>query len=331
MQSQVRLSPIYGTFGQAIFSDTGLDLQNHLGVSGNQGNDGDLYTNGNFSCTNNSDIAGSALVQGTVFMSNSCTFDQDVRANLAITMIQSSLVGHDVISSTSSLSMANSTHVNHGVTVGTTCSGCTTSRVTGSVVTGHVSPAPPHLTLPLLDYDPTAWTDAGYTILTYSSCATARTAIKTGWANPTVVRITPACTLGFPGDTVSMQNNVAVFTDGPITFSNHNTIQSSGSGTPRILYLIEPTNGISAPDCAATPRDITINNQTEFVSVYLFAYSQCTIDYENNNSGLGGQVIGGTVHIGNLYDLAFKPIVIPGGVVVGFKQDVAFIREIINP
>ena len=144
-----------------------------------------------------------------------------------------------------------------------------------------------------------------------------------------MVRITPACTLGISGDTINMQNNVAIFTDGPITFANNNTVQSSS--VARVLYLMEPTNGITNPNCSSTPRDITVNNNTSFVQVYLFAYSQCKVSYANNNSGLGGQVIGGEVDIQNLYDLAFKPIVIPGGVVIGFTQDVAFIREIVNP
>lgn len=332
MQSQARLSPVYGSFGQAIFANQDLNLENHLGVSGNVGNDGDLYTNGNFSCTNNSSIAGSILAQGSITMESSCRFNQDLYAKLGITMLNTSSAGHDAISATSSLSMLNNSTISHNVTVATTCTGCTTGsggRIAGSVTTGHISPAPPARAMPLIDYVPTAWTDAGYQIVTYSSCSTARTAIKTGWVAPTVVRITPACTLGISGDTINMQNNVAIFADGPITFANNNTVQSPGAA--RILYLIEPTNGITSPNCSATPRDITVNNNTTFVQVYLFAYSQCKVTYANNNSGLGGQVIGGTVDIANLYDLAFKPIVIPGGVVIGFKQDVAFIREIINP
>ena len=229
--------------------------------------------------------------------------------------------------------MANSAHINHNVVVATgTCSSCTTGsggRVGGTVTTGHISPAPPKLTMPQIDYVPSAWTAAGFQIITYSNCASAQTAIDAGWTSPTVVRVTPACSLAFSGDTINMQNDVAIMADGPIAFNNHNTIQSSDSNK-RTLYLIEPTNGISNPDCSVTNRNIDISNNTDFNNVYLFAYSQCTVTYNNNNSGLGGQIIGGTVNIQNLYNLTFHPITIPGGVITGFNEDLAFMREIVN-
>ncbi len=332
MSAQARLGPVYGSFGHAIFSDTGLTLDNQLTVTGNVGNDGNLYTNGNFACNNNSAIAGSLYAQGSVSVSNSCTFIQDLYAKGAVTMIQTATVGHDVISATSSLSLSNNSHISHNVTVGTTCSGCTTGtggRVSGTVTTGHISPAPPPLAMPQIDFVQSAWIAAGYSIVSYSSCSSARTAVLTGWSAPTVVRITPACTLTFSGDTVNMQNDVAIMSDGPITFANNNTVQSTSSAK-HILYLVEPTNGISNPNCSTTPRDISISNNTNFSNIYLFAYSQCTVNYNNNNSGLGGQVIGGTVNIGNLYALSFHPIVIPGGAVTGFNEDLAFVREVVN-
>jgi hypothetical protein len=334
MAAQVRLSPVYGAVGgNAIFSDSGLNLQNQLTVNGNVGNDGNLYTNGDFLCNNNSNIAGSLLVQGAVTLSSSCTFNQDVYAKGAISMSNSALVGHDVTSSNSSLVMANTSHINHNVVTAVgTCSSCTTGaggRVGGTVTTGHISPPPPKLTMPQIDYVPSAWTDAGFQIITYSDCSAARTAIAAGWTSPTVVRITPACSLSFNGDTLNMKNDVAIMADGPIAFSNHNTIQSADSNK-RTLYLIEPTNGISNPDCTVTNRNIDISNNTDFVGVYLFAYSQCTVTYNNNNSGLGGQIIGGTVNIQNLYSLTFHPITIPGGVITGFNEDLAFMREIVN-
>jgi hypothetical protein len=333
MQAEARLFPVFGSFGNAIFSNSDLNIGNNLGVTGNQGNDGDLYTNGNMVCSNSSIIAGSALAQGSIYLSNSCTFNQDAWANLTVTMDQSAVVGHDATSSTTSISMSNSSHVNHNAVSGTTCSGCTTGaggRVTGTVTTSHISPAPPQQVMPLLDYVASAWTAAGFQIQTYSSCATARTAILAGWSGKTVARITPACTLTFPGDSAALQEDVAIISDGPIVFSNHNTWTSSSS-TPHILYLMEPTNGITNPNCSTTPRDITIGNNTDFTKLYLFAYSQCTVTYNNNNAGLGGQVIAGTANIANLFNLAYHPIVVPGGAISGFREDLAFIREIVNP
>src|SRR5205823_1766996 len=61
METEVRLNPVFGGFGTAIFSDTGLVLGNNLTVTGNVGNDGNVYTNGSWTCDNGSNI------KGTVF------------------------------------------------------------------------------------------------------------------------------------------------------------------------------------------------------------------------------------------------------------------------
>ena len=41
-----------------------------------------------------------------------------------------------------------------------------------------------------------------------------------------------------------------------------------------------------------------------------------------------GQVIGQTVNIGNLFNMTYKPILVPGAEIVGFEQDIAYIREV---
>jgi hypothetical protein len=48
----------------------------------------------------------------------------------------------------------------------------------------------------------------------------------------------------------------------------------------------------------------------------------------NNNSAFQGQVIGTTVTIGNLFNMSYKPILVPGADIVGFDQDIAYIREV---
>src|SRR5712692_4300566 len=63
METLVRLVPIYGGFNKAIFSDTILNIGNKLTLNGYQGNDGDVYTNGDFSLNNNTLISGSVYAQ----------------------------------------------------------------------------------------------------------------------------------------------------------------------------------------------------------------------------------------------------------------------------
>src|SRR5437667_2864281 len=142
-------------------------------------------------------------------------------------MSNSALVGHDVISATAGVVMLNSAHINHNVTVKTTCTGCTTGSggtVGGTVTTGHQSPAPPVRAMPLIDFTPQdaqTWKDAGFTNQPlYPSCALARIAILAGYTTKTVARISPACSLTFNGDTISLNEDLVIMADGPITFAN---------------------------------------------------------------------------------------------------------------
>jgi hypothetical protein len=48
----------------------------------------------------------------------------------------------------------------------------------------------------------------------------------------------------------------------------------------------------------------------------------------SNQNAFDGQVVGGTVVIGNNWSMNYKPIVIPGALVTGFTEDVAYIREV---
>jgi hypothetical protein len=346
METLVRLRPIRSGFNQAIFSDTGLDLTNNLSVIGNVGNDGDIYTNGNWTCSNSSNIKGSVLVQGSGTMSSSCTVAQDVWAAKSLSMSNSATIGHDATASGAGydITMANTSFVTHNATAGRNCSGCS-GRVGAAITANSVSNPPPHLDLPKINYVAADWlagdADAGippYTIQSFATCtgATAN-AISTGWTSPTVARISPACGLTFSNNsTINVQSDLAIITDGSLTTVNQNNWQ--GVGGTHNLYIIVPWEATTAgnllggtPVCTAGLHDISISNNTNFVNLKVFIYSPCTVTYNNNNSGLGGQVLAGTVNITNLYTLAFSPLLVPGaGQVRGYKVDIAYVREIVN-
>jgi hypothetical protein len=330
METEVRLNPIYGAFGTAIFSDTGLNLQNNLNVTGNNGNDGNVYTNGNWICDNNTLIKGSVYAQGTVEMSQGCTVAQDVWANGAVTVFNSATIQHDLTSSTSSIAMSNNTKVLHNATSGTTCAGCL-SRVTATVTINHVSPAPPHLDFPTINYVAAAWQSAGYTLNNQTVCTTALPLISAGFSAKTVVRISPACALSWGNNSViNVKNDLAIITDGSIETINQ-TNWVSTDGQVHDLHFIVPAS--AATTCPGTTHDISFSNNTSFDSkLHIFVYTPCHVTYNNNNNGLGGQIFGGTVDITNLYSLAFFPIKVPGaGQVTGFNVDIAYLREITNP
>src|SRR5439155_26235419 len=120
MESLVKLAPYYGAYNNAIFSDSGLNIVNKLTDTGYQGNDADLYTNGNFVDTNNITVNGSILAQGTATISNQTTVQEDVWAGGAISMSGSSTVFGTARSSTSSISVSNPAHVYGHARAGTT-------------------------------------------------------------------------------------------------------------------------------------------------------------------------------------------------------------------
>src|SRR4051794_39715890 len=108
MQSELSLDPVYGSFGKAIFSDQTPGIANRLTVNGENGNDADVLTNGNWKCSNSLTIYGSVYVQGTAAWSNSCRTTVDLWTNGNISFSNSARADHDIKSSTGSLTMGNS-------------------------------------------------------------------------------------------------------------------------------------------------------------------------------------------------------------------------------
>ncbi len=48
----------------------------------------------------------------------------------------------------------------------------------------------------------------------------------------------------------------------------------------------------------------------------------------NNQNNYYGQVMGGTVVIGNNYTMTFRPVLVPGyGTITSFREDIAYVRE----
>ena len=355
METLVRLRPIRAGFQQAIFADRDLTLFNNLNVTGNVGNDGDVYTNGSFACNNSSNIKGSLLVQGSITLGNTCTVAQDAWAKTSVTMTQQAAVGHDATASTtgSDISMSNSSTVTHNATAARNCNGCA-GRVGGAITPGHVSNPPPRLDFPKVNYVQSCWADpdscgtdvpiAPYTnFVTFNNCSTSgagntQDTIDAGWASRTVAVISPNCVLPWQNNTtVNVRNNLAIIAYGGLQTLNQTTFQ--GVGGSYDLYLIVPWEATTGgnmtggtPDCTGGAHDISIANNTNFVNLHVLVYSPCTVSYNNNNSGLGGQVLGGEVDINNLYNLSFFPLRIPGaGQIVGYRVDIAYEREIVNP
>ncbi len=332
MQTEVRLSPIFGGYNFAIFSNSGMSVQNNLTVNGYAGNDGDIYTNGNFACTNGTTDYGTVTTQGSASVSNTCNILQDLRANGNITMSNSGHVGHDATSSTGSITMLNSSRIDNNARAGTTCVGCVQgNNVLGNLTTSSPSPAPILYPLPQIDYVAASWQAEGYTAHNDSSCATAKTFVQSLAASstPYVERIGTTCALAFSNNsTITLGSDLAIITNGSISTGNFTVFRSSNAAEPRDLHLIVPVSAVSS--CTGT-QNITFANNTDFQNVRVFVYTPCTASMNNNNIGLGGQIIGGTVNLLNHFAFTYYPMLVPGaGSITGYTPDIAYLREITN-
>ena len=142
----------------------------------------------------------------------------------------------------------------------------------------------------------------------------------------TVYRMTPACAITWSNNTViTLSADLAIVTDGSLTSVNQVNLKTADS-TVRNLFLIMPT-GTPCPG-----GNLTLSNNTTLDNIRFLLNTPCTATINNNNNGVGGQIYAGTVSTTNLYTMNFDPLIIPGaGVITGFKVDIAFIREIVNP
>src|SRR2546425_3192855 len=118
MEMQVRLVPIFGGFNKAIFSNDQLNFQNKMTENGYQGNDGDVYTNGDFTLGNNT------LISGTVYAQGSATIGQGVvKANVwakkFVDLSSGIQVFANTTSSTSSIALSNNSHIYGNAKAGT--------------------------------------------------------------------------------------------------------------------------------------------------------------------------------------------------------------------
>lgn len=354
LQSQVRISPIIGGFNSAIFSDSPggtLRLENNFTVTGA---DADIYTNGNIVCENGVTLSGSVFAQGTALFNNTCTVGKNLWAKGNVTLQGSSKVLNDTFSSEGSITISSNQNptVQRNARSGTSCTGCTTQKIGGTVTANSPLPPPPVQALPPVYFKPTAWQNAGYTILrTFGpgECNAANNYVFRATPTPNVqvavtkevVRITdPTCVLTNPNNvTVTLPHDIAIISDGEIKFSQSSTIRSSSSEI-RTLFLQTPTmyrTGVpEAPDtlqpCLGTQGDISTAQLTEFQRVQVSIYTPCTVTVVNNSAGSIGQIYGGQVNISNQGTLAYPgPILIPGaGEVTGYRVDKAFTREVIS-
>jgi hypothetical protein len=183
---------------------------------------------------------------------------------------------------------------------------------------------------PVQGYNPADWTAKGYTIApTQPNCAATKAFILNALPSAKYV-VRTSCSIQFNNnETLKLNNDLAVITDGNIT-ANNNFFINSTDGQMHTLYFFVPTTTYPA---ACTTGNMDFGNQvtgTPAGKINLFVYTPCDVKW-TNATGINGQVIAGRdIQITNDFRMGFVPINLPGLVQTGgFNLDVAYFREII--
>jgi len=341
METFVVLSPVFSGFEGAIVSHSSLNLTNRFTLNGYLGDDGHIYVlNGDFNAPSGLEtIKGNVYVPaGSAMIGTSVHVYGTVWANGDIILDQPQvIIDGDVKSTAGGIDVLAGTVAGQGYY-------CTTvggdSAIAGGAQQTCTLGTPPNQPFPQIKYDQTAWAtnDPPYTnFQTFTSCTAARDYVQntgtyagTGFSGRnvgrTVVFINATCSFEPTNNaTIVLKNDLAIISRGAVNFAQ----RSSWDGESGIKYLhvmsVYPDAG--APICPT--QDVTIGQFTNFDGhVAGIVYSPCTVRMLNNNTAFQGQVIGENVVIGNNFNMNFLPVKVPGQKLTGFKQDIAYIREV---
>jgi Tfp pilus assembly protein PilX len=327
MQAYMTLQPTFGGFDAAIIAVQNTMFNNNFAITGSQGNNGDIYiTNGDLTVTNTPTIYGNVYVHnGLVTMTNNNKIIGNLWANGSISIDNPASVTGKAISSTSSISGSGS--IGGDATAGTTI---TATTVGGTRYPNSPQGPPPTQVFPLLCQVAIAgvcnalpWT--GYTLHTYTDCTAPRTFLRTGTlTGDHVLWIDAVCNLDIQNnDVINFTGNLAIVTQGSVTMTNQNNWNGA---VGKNLYFI--SNYRTGLNCSSGSYNVSTGSNSNFTNAHVFLYSPCTVTLNNQND-FTGQVIGDSVVINNHFTLNAIPVVVPGaGEVVGFQQNIVYIREV---
>jgi len=245
-------------------------------------------------------------------------------------MTAGSVVRGNVTSSTSSISILSFAHVYGDAKAGSAITVGGAGQIDGTR-TKNVTSVLPTQTFPSFTFVSADWTAAGYTIRsTCSNCSTAVSDINNWFGAASgsyVVRVTPACAMTFTDNTTyTVKGNLAVITDGGITFgTNAKLVPAAGTG-PWNVYLF-------AGMANTAPCDLTTSTNSGVASglnALFFANTNCAVTMNSNVSLAAGQIFAGTVNWNNNVSFGYKQVPVPGGAANAASQDVKCIREVVT-
>lgn len=326
---KVSVSDTGPVFDQAIFTNTSMAGSNGTTIYAHVSNDANLYTNGSVSCGNNFAVQGSVTAQGSFTGSNNCSVTGNVTSVGNITLSNNSVIGGSASSTGHSGCISPGTQgsitmSNNAVVDQSAYAYCSITLRNNAAVDHTQVPNDTTLTNPPAETFPTVpepvngstiasdWNAAGWTNQITDNTCTAG-GVYTDIANmasataPTV--IITSCALSWSNNTsLSLKQNLAVFSTGGFSMQNNTTWQSTNS-TTRLLYLVVPStvSGVTTT-CNSGQPGISLSNNTTFASTLnVMLYTPCTVTVSNNSTGYG-QVYGGTVNAANNFTAHYVPL-----------------------
>lgn len=360
METFAIITPTYAGLEGAVItnSSTETEFRNNVNLDQYNGSDADVVImNGDYVLS-----AGSTVIKGNLYvlngsaiLSSSIQVYGTVWAKNGVTINSPGVtVEGDVKASTGSIVVQRGQVRGGAYYCGTLTVGPSAGIAGGRVQTCALGDPPSRGGFPQLKFLRSAWEASGYEIREFSgvdmfgrnACTQARDWVE-GLAAGTynrgagvavgktgvVVRILDTCTYSpsafstNPNSPILLGTHLAIVTNGGFAFSQQSNWR--GSGGTRSLHLISAWPDAGSPSCPT--QDITILNNNNFdpATLSVSIYTPCTARLENNNASFNGQVIATDVNISNRFSMNYSPILIPGARIAGFKQDVAYLREVI--
>jgi Tfp pilus assembly protein PilX len=361
VQSYVKLTPIRQAIQSAITINNSATFSNNFTINGDQGTDGDVHIeSGDLTIQNQPNIFGSVYVSnGSLTIKNNNTIHGNAWAWNTIDLQNSTgaILGYG---RSSQLDIRGSGSIGGDATAGTSIASglhISGSRYPNSPTTQH----PPSVSFPLVCWDSTGSctgvrtfyetqdyknnaTGAGtatspqpdgvadWTIVNFypvgglTACDQAKTFLEGSTiAVDTAVRINEVCDLRINNnESVNFNGNLVIFTNGSITLNQQNNWNGQNGNA---LGFIVNYQTIFPTSCSSA-YNITTSNYSNFNNVYVSFYSPCTVTINNLNS-FSGQILGQNVVLANNFTLNYKPVLLPGvGKIIGFQQDVVYVREV---
>ncbi|HEX6400802.1 MAG TPA: hypothetical protein VF108_10105 [Actinomycetota bacterium] len=339
IDTYVRLSPNYGGFGAAIFAVNSTSFSNNFTVTGNNGNDGDIFVlNGNLDVSNAMTLYGNVYVPfGYARLSNTTTVKGSLWARDDVELASPAVIEGSALSSLGDILKAGSGSLGGDVYGDATAAGDVDEaglNIQGTITENTTMPDVPTQSFPVITSATASWLSEGYTLVDLSTstgatlCAKARDWIKNRWSTSGItnalIRIDTTCTFtNANNDTFTLYGHLGILSDGGFNLTQRSTWNGTTGSIKNVHFI-----SVYSDTCSGTTKDITVSNNTSFNSyTNVMFYTPCKASMNNTNS-FTGQVMSKTVSIGNLFKMAYKPVLVPGTTgVTGFKQDISYIHE----